>query len=122
MTLEQMTENGCRVPQTNSGKNIILSGCDSPALLRMSMRRRRQDFSDAFAMALEKFGIKKNLSRQSLAERGGLHQTYIGLIERGLSNPSLDAANAIAEALETPLSKLISEAEKIRDKAEASKV
>ena len=122
MTLEQMTENGCRVPQTNSGKNIILSGCDSPALLRMSMRRRRQDFSDAFAMALEKFGIKKNLSRQSLAERAGLHQTYIGLIERGLSNPSLDAANAIAEALETPLSKLISEAEKIRDKAEASKV
>lgn len=84
------------------------------------MRRRRLEFSDAFAMALEQFRTAKKISRQSLAERAGLHQTYIGMIERGLSNPSLDAANAIAEALETPLSKLISEAEKIRNKADSS--
>jgi len=55
------------------------------------------------------------LSRQALAQRAGLHQTYIGMIERGLSNPSLDTANAIAEALEIPFSKLIAETEAERN-------
>jgi transcriptional regulator with XRE-family HTH domain len=33
------------------------------------------------------------------------------MIERGASNPSLDTANAIAEALTIPFSNLIAEAE-----------
>lgn len=78
------------------------------------MRRRSQEFSDAFAAALQKQRTAKKLSRQSLAEKAGLHQTYIGMIERGLSNPSLDAANSIAEALQIPLSKLIAQAERLR--------
>jgi transcriptional regulator with XRE-family HTH domain len=76
--------------------------------------RRRLAFSDAFAAVLERHRTAKKLSRQALAQKAGLHQTYIGLIERTLSNPSLDAANAIAEALEMPLSTLIIEAEILR--------
>ena len=83
------------------------------------MRRRRLEFSDAFALALQKRRIAKKLSRQALAEMAGLHQTYVGMIERGLSNPSLDAASAIAEALEVPFSKLIAEAEAVRKRAES---
>lgn len=82
------------------------------------MRRRRLEFSDAFALVLQKHRTAKKLSRQSLAEKAGLHQTYTGMIERGKSNPSLDAANAIAEALEMPLSKLVAEAEKIREQVD----
>ena len=37
------------------------------------------------------------------------------MIERGLSNPSLDTSHAIAEALEIPFSKLIAEAEAERN-------
>lgn len=77
------------------------------------MRRRGQTFSDAFAAALKKQRTARGLSRQALADRAGLHQTYIGLIERGLSNPSLDVISGIADALELPLSNLISEAEKL---------
>jgi len=84
------------------------------------MRRRRLDFSDAFALALQKRRTAKKLSRQALAEKAGLHQTYVGMIERGLSNPSLDTASAIAEALEVPFSKLIAEAESLRDRAEVT--
>ena len=51
--------------------------------------------------------------RRELAERAGLHQTYIGLIERGLRNPSLDSVQAIATALETTVSGMIKEAEKL---------
>ena len=78
--------------------------------------RKRMAFSDAFAAALQKRRLEKKLSRQSLAEKAGLHQTYIGMIERGLSNPSLDAANSIAEAMQVPLSKLVGEAERIRQR------
>ncbi len=82
------------------------------------MRRRRLEFSDAFALVLQRYRTSKKLSRQTLAQKAGLHQTYIGLIERRKSNPSLDAANAIAEALEMPLSKLIADAEVLRQEGE----
>ena len=82
------------------------------------MRRRRLEFSDAFALVLQQHRTAKKLSKQELAQKAGLHQTYIGMIERGASNPSLDTANAIAEALEIPFSKLIAEAEAERQRAE----
>ena len=81
------------------------------------MRRRRQDFSDAFAVVLQRHREKMKLSKQALAERAGLHQTYVGMIERGKSNPSLDAANSLAEALEVPFAKLIAETEAERKAA-----
>jgi len=84
------------------------------------MRRRRLEFSDAFALALQNRRTAKKISRQALAEKAGLHQTYVGMIERGLSNPSLDAASAIAEAMEVPFSKLIAEAESLRERAEVT--
>jgi len=79
------------------------------------MRRRRLVFSDAFALVLKRHREASNLSRQALAQKAGLHQTYIGMIERGLSNPSLDTAAAIAEALEIPFSQLIAETEAERN-------
>jgi len=78
------------------------------------MRRRNVEFSDAFAQVLKRHREEKKLSKQTLAQKAGLHQTYIGKIEDGLSNPSLDAANAMAEALEVPFATLIAEAEAAR--------
>ena len=82
------------------------------------MRRRRLEFADAFAVVLEKHRTAKKLSPQSLAEKAGVHQTYVGIIERGLSNPSLNAANAMANALQVPFSTLIAQAESLRARAE----
>ena len=75
------------------------------------MGRRQLEFSDAFALVLQRHREARQLSRQALAEKAGLHQTYVGMIERGLSNPSLDRVHALAEALEMPLAQLIAEAE-----------
>jgi ribosome-binding protein aMBF1 (putative translation factor) len=88
---------------------------DSARRIVSGMRRRSLEFSDAFAAVLQRQREAQQLSRQALAQKAGLHQTYIGMIERGLSNPSLDAANALAEALEIPFAKLIAEAEKERN-------
>jgi len=70
------------------------------------MRRRRLEFSDALALVLQKRRTAKKLSRQALSEKAGLHQTYVGLIERGKSNPSVDAASALtADGMTRPLFK-----------------
>jgi transcriptional regulator with XRE-family HTH domain len=82
------------------------------------MRRRRLEFSDAFALVLQRHREAKGLSKQALAEKAGVHQTYIGMIERRMSNPSLDRANAIAEALGVPLSALVIEAETERKRCD----
>jgi len=78
------------------------------------MRRGHIDLSDAFARVLAKHRAAKKLSREALSQKAGVHQTYIGLVERGLRTPGLDTADSIAEALELPLSQLVAEAEKIR--------
>ncbi|MEI9960303.1 MAG: helix-turn-helix transcriptional regulator [Limisphaerales bacterium] len=69
-------------------KNIILSKERPFPLQRLGMRRRRLEFSDAFALVLQQQRTAKKLSKQELAQKAGLHQTYIGMIERGVSNPA----------------------------------
>ena len=47
-------------------------------------------------------------SQEELAFRAGVHRTYLGGIERGERNPSLENIAAIAEALGVTLSELFS--------------
>lgn len=69
--------------------------------------------SDAFSLVVKNHREKRNLSRSALAELAGLHQTYIGMLERDERSPNLDTANAIANALGLSLSKLIAETERV---------
>ena len=57
-------------------------------------------------LILKKFGkkvreerLKQNLSQEKLAEKAGLHRTYIGMIERGEKNITLTNIVKIASAL-----------------------
>jgi transcriptional regulator with XRE-family HTH domain len=68
--------------------------------------------SDAFSEVVKKYREAQGLSRAALAEKAGLHQTYIGLLERGERSPNLDTAKAIATALGMTLGKIVTEAEK----------
>ena len=61
---------------------------------------------------IRKYRENAQLSQEELAERSGLHRTYISLVERGRRNITVDALNQIAEALEVYPSRLMSEAEK----------
>jgi transcriptional regulator with XRE-family HTH domain len=49
------------------------------------------------------------MTQEVLAERAGLHATYVGMVERGVRNPTLDVAAQIAKALRVELPVLISE-------------
>jgi len=64
--------------------------------------------SQAFGLAVRDARLRKGFSQERLAERAGLHPTYVGMIERGVRNATLDVAAKLASALDTPLPKLIS--------------
>ncbi len=72
----------------------------------------RESLSASFAKVLRRERLAQGLSQEALAHRAGLHRTYVGLVERGLRNPTIDVGHALARALGTHLSELIREAEK----------
>jgi transcriptional regulator with XRE-family HTH domain len=49
------------------------------------------------------------LSREKLAEAADLHPNYLGCVERGEDNVSLDALVRIAAALKVPVRRLVAE-------------
>lgn len=50
---------------------------------------------------------KQNLSQEKLAELAQLHRTYIGMIERGEKNITLENIEKIAKALNITLAELM---------------
>ena len=47
------------------------------------------------------------MSKAALAQKAGLHQTYIGMLENGDRSPSVDTAKAIADALGMPFGTMV---------------
>ena len=48
----------------------------------------------------------KNISQEKLGEISGLHRTYVGSVERGERNISIEAISRICKALEIKLEDL----------------
>jgi len=61
--------------------------------------------------AIRRHRKAKGLTQEQLAELAGSHWTCISEIENGHLNPGVDILRHIVQELETPLSKLIEEAE-----------
>jgi transcriptional regulator with XRE-family HTH domain len=55
---------------------------------------------------------KCHLSQEELADRAGIHRTYVSQIERGLKSPTLVILMSIAKALDTKASAILSELER----------
>ena len=54
----------------------------------------------------------KNLSQEALADKAGMHRTYIGMLERGERNPALLNLIRLAEALDLPLPVIVNFSDK----------
>lgn len=60
-----------------------------------------------FGKKVRKERTELHLSQEQLAERAGVHRTYIGMIERAEKNITLENIEKIAKALKTPLHELM---------------
>ncbi|WP_316896548.1 helix-turn-helix domain-containing protein [Ralstonia mannitolilytica] len=58
---------------------------------------------------LKVFRSKRAISQEALADRAGLHRTYISQVERELTNVSLDNIVLLAEALGVQVTDLLGE-------------
>ncbi len=59
-----------------------------------------------FGRRVRALRVERGWSQEGLAERAGLHWTYVGGIERGERNPALDNINRLARALGVSLAAL----------------
>jgi transcriptional regulator with XRE-family HTH domain len=57
------------------------------------------DYRLAFGAALRSLRLQQRLSQEALADLAGLHRTYIGSVERGERNISLENIHTLAAAL-----------------------
>ena len=66
-----------------------------------------QELRKVFAENVRKYRISLSLSQEALADKSGLHRTYISDIERECRNVSIDNIERIATALNIEPSKLL---------------
>ncbi len=64
------------------------------------------DIAKAVGQRIRNYRTKKGLSQEKLAELSGCHPTYIGQLERGEKNATLESIERITAALGISLSKL----------------
>ena len=60
----------------------------------------------AFSRRIRAERVKKKMSQEELAEKAGVHRTYIGMIERAEKNITLKNIEKISLVLKTTLSDL----------------
>ncbi|MGH7358286.1 MAG: helix-turn-helix domain-containing protein, partial [Candidatus Rokuibacteriota bacterium] len=75
------------------------------------MSERGMFVSEIVAQLVSDARRQEGLSMDELADRAGVHRTYVGLLERRSRQPTLAVAANLAEALGLSLSELVAEAE-----------
>ena len=64
------------------------------------------DIKTEFGKHLRKLREERGLTQEELADRAGMHFTYVGQIERGIRNPSLINLQKLAKALKVDAGRL----------------
>jgi transcriptional regulator with XRE-family HTH domain len=68
--------------------------------------------------AIRRLRRNRRVTIDTLAGDADIHPTYLSGIERGIRNPTVAVLSAIAEALDVPVSRIVLDAEELRDEAE----
>ncbi|MDD2725238.1 MAG: helix-turn-helix transcriptional regulator [Methylovulum sp.] len=62
-----------------------------------------------FARNLKEFRNRNRLSQEELADAAGLHRTYVGSVERGERNISIDNMERLASAMKINVKELLND-------------
>lgn len=61
----------------------------------------------AFGHVVRELRLERDLSQEGLSFVCGRHRTYVSLLERGQSSPTLGTLWMVADALEVPASEIV---------------
>ena len=70
------------------------------------MEKAMSEIAKSVGQRIRNYRTQRGLSQEKLAELSGCHPTYIGQVERGEKNATLESIEKIASALNVSLSKL----------------
>ncbi len=71
------------------------------------MPPRRISPRSQFAANLRAVRLQRKMTQEALAARSGLHRTYVGSVERGERNISIDNMESLAKALDIEIADLL---------------
>ena len=71
------------------------------------MRKAGQNIKTILAENIRDYRRSKNLSQEQLADKCGLHRTYVGSVERGERNVTLSTLEVLAGALGVSIPELL---------------
>lgn len=71
------------------------------------MRKPTGELLCVLSRNIQEYRSEKSLSQEELAEKCGLHRTYIGSIERGERNVTLSTLEILANSLDISISQLL---------------
>jgi transcriptional regulator with XRE-family HTH domain len=71
------------------------------------MPQRNLSARKTFASNVRRVRLRLGLTQEELADRSGLHRTYVGSVERGERNISIDNMERLASALDAEVEELL---------------
>ncbi|HEY7157670.1 MAG TPA: helix-turn-helix transcriptional regulator [Gemmataceae bacterium] len=78
----------------------------------MKKRRAKPDIRERFGFAVKLRREELSLTQEDLADKAGIHRTYLSDIERGSRNVSLINIESLAAALSLTISELFQRVER----------
>lgn len=75
------------------------------------------DIAKTVGKRLRSYRTAQGLSQEKLAERAGLHPTYIGQVERGEKNLTIESLEKVTKALDVRISDIFEKIEERNDTA-----
>ena len=70
-------------------------------------KKTKENIIIEFGNLVREQRLKKEMSQEKLAEKAGLHRTYIGMVERGEKNITINNIYKIAKALDISVADLL---------------
>lgn len=80
------------------------------------------DMTEEIGLRIRKYRKELKLTQEELSKRCGLHSTYIGQIERGEKNPSIESIFKICKALSLNITTLFEKIGEFGDGGEEDRI